>query len=159
MLMSFYEQTITTTGVRRLSASQIKSTHTQSQVSDQSLTDTACFPRQETDCIRPDIPTKLTTPLHSTLQIKLWPSPHIEDHTLLLWEGGWTLSRKKDRIKWEQDRNLFTRKKKAKNWEESKDGETCGVSLVSTAHLHAHTDSVSMPQVKQIREIPGRGFK
>lgn len=44
--------------------------------------------------------------------------------------------------------------------EERREGrETCGVSLVNTVHLHAHTDSVSMPQVKQIREIPGRGFK
>lgn len=42
------EQTITTIGVRRQSASQIKSTHTQSQTSDQSLTDTACIPRPET---------------------------------------------------------------------------------------------------------------
>ena len=68
-------QKIKTTGVRRQSASRIKKrarththihTHHAHEASDQSLTDTACFPKtQNVQCIRPNIPINKKTKTHT----------------------------------------------------------------------------------------------
>lgn len=71
-------------------------THHAHMASNQSLTDTACFPKLKTYSVLGQTSLKKTnkhTPLRSTLKDQSQPSPRIQDHTVAAIEGRLDLGR------------------------------------------------------------------